>query len=241
MHPISAVYSGDSDFVATLSAPLNERIATESYGTATVLTSSKQFSSVGQPVTLTAVIKTTVRVVGTPTGSVTFMDGPTSLGTLPVRGGKVKLTTSTLPLGADPIEVIYSGDQHFAGNQSPVVVEIIGQSLTKTSATSSRKSSAFGQAVTFTAKVGTTGKAKTVPTGSVTFLDGSTLLGTVELSDGKASLRTSLLSVGSHNIRVVYNGGVGFAPSSALVRQTIKRAKYSIPRVSGNSDTHKLP
>jgi hypothetical protein len=229
-HSITATYGGDSDFITDTSAPVSETVVvvTANFGTQTILATSAQVSSVGQPVTLTVTVKPSGGLSGTPTGDVTFMDGTISLGTLPLRKGKVKFTTSNLPIGHDPIQVLYYGDQHFASSASPVLVETIGQTATKTKASSSRKSSAFGQAVTFTASVSTTGKARAVPTGSVAFLDGSTILGTVPLSGGKASFRTSLLSVGTHSIGVVYNGNASFAPSSASLRQTVKQSKPSI-------------
>lgn len=107
------------------------------------------------------------------------------------------------------------------------MIEPIGQTPTKTKASSSRKSSSLAQTVTFTATVSGTGKGRAVPTGSVTFVDGSTILRTIPLSGGKASLSTSLLSVGTHIIVVVYNGNAGFGPSSASLKQTVKQAKLS--------------
>ena len=71
-----------------------------------------------------------------------------------------------------------------------------------------------GQAVTFTATV----TGGTTPTGTVTFSDGSTVLGggSVELSDaGKASLSTSSLSAGSHSITAAYSGDSAHTKSTS--------------------------
>src|SRR5262249_11248374 len=59
------------------------------------------------------------------------------------------------------------------------------------------------------------------PTGDVTFLDGTTIMGTVALRRGKAQLWTSNLPVGRDPIQVDYGGGPGFAPSTATVIETI--------------------
>ena len=163
------------------------------------------------------------------------MDGTTSLGTSTfLRNGKATLTISTLAAwhGRNPGD-LYSGDQQLSASPSNIVDEMIEPSPTRTKATSSRKSSFYGQPVTFTAKVSTTGKAKALPSGSVSFLDGSTILGTVPLSSGRASFHTSLLAAGTHSIRLVYNGTTSFAPSSASLKQRVKQAKPSIPNVSG--------
>jgi glucuronoarabinoxylan endo-1,4-beta-xylanase len=54
------------------------------------------------------------------------------------------------------------------------------------------------------------------PTGSVTFLDGTTPLATVPLTSGTASLTVTTFVAGStHNISASYPGATGFAPSAS--------------------------
>jgi len=73
-----------------------------------------------------------------------------------------------------------------------------------------------GSSVTFTAAVATVAASSMVPTGSVTFHDGATALGTVTLDNvGHASLKTSSLSVGTHSITAVYEPSGGFAGSTS--------------------------
>jgi hypothetical protein len=76
-----------------------------------------------------------------------------------------------------------------------------------------------------------------VPTGSVTFLDGTTELGTVALRGGKARLMTSGLVPGRDRIEVVYSSGTGMVPSTATVIETVRQARsrsmvISSPRLS---------
>jgi len=73
--------------------------------------------------------------------------------------------------------------------------------------------------VTFTSTVTSTA---TMPTGNVSFMDGSTLLGTVALNNGTATLMTSSLATGSHNITVVYGGDANYlTASSTAVVETV--------------------
>lgn len=94
---------------------------------------------------------------------------------------------------------------------------------TKADSTSSVTSSAatvlVGQQVTFTGTVsGTSG----TPTGTVTFLDGSTTLGTGTLSSGSATLQTSSLAAGVHAITISYGGDSNFnASTSTAFSQTV--------------------
>jgi hypothetical protein len=229
---ITASYGGDPDFLEDTSAPLDEAITTGTYFTRTSLATSAKSAGAGQLVTLTATVTPAGPHSGSPAGSVTFMDGTTSLGTLPIHGEKAKLTISSLPLGQDSITVLYPGNSSFAGSVSPMLVETIGQTNTKTRLSSSRKSSTYGHAVNFSATVSASGRGGPVPPGWVTFLDGSTILRMVPLSDGKATFKTSLLSAGTHTIRVVYNGSGGFGSSSASVKQTVKQVKRSIAKSS---------
>jgi len=86
---------------------------------------------------------------------------------------------------------------------------------------SSLNPSKVGQAVTFTAKVSASIAGTGSPTGNVTFRDGKTVLGVVNMVNGQASLTTSTLTVGTHKIQMLYSGDANFNPHSgrAIVQQ----------------------
>jgi len=79
------------------------------------LVSSQNPSAVGQLVTFTATITGSP---GTPTGTVTFTDGATTLGTVPLAGGNASLTTSSLSAGTHTITATYGGDANFAASSA---------------------------------------------------------------------------------------------------------------------------
>jgi hypothetical protein len=92
----------------------------------------------------------------------------------------------------------------------------VNQASTSTALSSSRNPSQFGQLVTFTATVSVNAPGGGKPTGTVTFYDGSAVLGTGTLSGGgKATFKTSSLAVGSHTITAVYGGDVNFIGSTS--------------------------
>jgi hypothetical protein len=72
----------------------------------------------------------------------------------------------------------------------------------------------LGSNVIFTAVVST---GAGIPSGSVTFKDGSFTLGTVSLSGSKAVFSTFKLSVGTHSITAVYDGDGNFNGSASSV------------------------
>lgn len=71
-----------------------------------------------------------------------------------------------------------------------------------------------GQTVKLTATVASTTSG--TPTQAVSFLDGTTQLGTEPLADGQASLTVALAS-GTHQLAVQYAGDQNFLPSASTV------------------------
>jgi len=85
--------------------------------------------------------------------------------------------------------------------------------------TSSANPSTIAQSVTFTAAV--TSPAG-MPTGSVTFWDGTTQLGSGTVTAGVATYATSSLGAGSHSITAQYSGDSNFTPvTSIALTQTV--------------------
>jgi uncharacterized protein YjbI with pentapeptide repeats len=89
----------------------------------------------GQPVTFTALVAVTAPGAGTPTGTVTFFDGGTSLGTgqLTVVGGKYQATfrTSSLAVGARTITAGYGGDGSFLASTSAALTQHVTTNLSR--------------------------------------------------------------------------------------------------------------
>ncbi|MGB8011994.1 MAG: Ig-like domain-containing protein [Terriglobales bacterium] len=117
----------------------------------------------------------------------------------------------------------YTSDLQALGFPTQLFVDVAS---TTTTVTSSSNPSVLGQSVTFTATV--TPQGPGAPTGSVTFSDGSTALGTSALSGGTATFSTSTLAIGLHSINAVYSGDANFASSSASLNQTLNQATTSI-------------
>ena len=224
-HSITAAYGGDASFAASTSAALSQVV--NQAATSTTLASSANPSASGQAVTFTATVGPVAPATGTPTGTVTFKDGSTTLGTGTLSGGTATFTTSALAVGTHSITAAYGGDASFAASTSAALSQVVNQALAATSTTlaSSANPSASGQAVTFTATVGPVAPATGTPTGTVTFKDGSTTLGTGTLSGGTATFTTSALAVGTHSITAAYGGDASFAAStSAALTQVVNQA-----------------
>ena len=217
-HSIAATYTGDATHATSTTASALSQVVNE--GTTTTLVSSANPSVFGQNVTFTATVTATGGGTVTPDGTVTFLDGTTTLGTGTIAAGVATFQTATLAVGMHSITAVYNGDpaNGILTSTSAVLKQDVQASTTVTVA-SSVNPSTFGTAVTFTATVTS---SSTVPaTGTVIFLDNGTQIGTGTLAGNPATatLLTSTLAVGTHPITVTYagdaNNGAG-ATASAL-------------------------
>ncbi|MBN8965728.1 MAG: Ig-like domain repeat protein, partial [Rhizobiales bacterium] len=208
---ISAVYGGDTNCASSTAPPVTQVV--NLLPTTTSVLSSNNPGALGQSITFTATVG---GLIVTPTGSVTFMDGTTVLGTASLNGsGQAILNTNALATGSHSITATYGGDLVYAGSSSPALMETINQNSSTISVASSLNPSGLTQAVTFTATVTSTGG---IPSGIVSFREGSTELGTGTIDGtGRAVFTTSLLLAGNHSITAVYGGDGSFSASTSSV------------------------
>ena len=187
--------------------------------TTTALKSSLNPSRFGQSVTLTATVSPAAA-----TGSVTFKDGGSTLGTSTLSGGSATYINSALSVGGHGITAVYAGDSAYSGSTSSVLTQTINKANTTTGLVSSLNPSNVGDNVTFTATV--TPSA----TGTVEFFDSSISLGSGTLnSSSQTTVATSALTVGGHSITGVYSGNAAYNTStSPVLRQTVNGSGVSI-------------
>jgi hypothetical protein len=104
----------------------------------------------------------------------------------------------------------YGGDSNFAGLTSTAQTVTINLITPTVSLTATPATATVGTAIALGATVTATGGS---PSGSVKFLDGTTLLSTGNLSSGSASYSATALAVGTHSITASYSGDGTFAAS----------------------------
>ena len=217
-HTITAVYSGDTNFIGSQGNDSSAPQVVTRDATTTALNANLNPSVFGRTVTLSAVVSVAAPGAGNPTGTVTFFDGSKTLGTASL-GSSLQATFSTNALagGSHTLKAVYSGNGNFVQSTSPNYSETVNRAASLTALSSSVNPSVFGQVEIFTASVAAASSAPGIPTGSVDFKQGSTDLtpGGVTLSAGVARFKTSALSVGSHTITAVYGGDTNFVGSQA--------------------------
>jgi hypothetical protein len=220
---ITAVYSGDTTDLSSTSSTLSEVIQEN---TSVAISSNANPSLAGSAVTFTATVAGSAS--GIPTGTVTYKDGTTTLGTAALNASGVAVfSASALSPGQHSITANYSGDSLNLPATSVVLMQTV-QHNTSTALVSSANQSFSGSSVTFTATV--TALVSGTPTGTVTFKDGASTVGTSPLNaSGIAVYSTSTLSVASHTVTAVYSGdAINLMSTSAPVTQTVNAANFTI-------------
>src|SRR5208282_630536 len=119
-HTVSAVYAGDTNFSGSTSNSLTQAV-TQAAVTAS-LTASAATTNFGAGVTFTA---TLTSAGGTPTGTVTFEDGSSSIATGALVAGVATFTSSALSAGTHTISALYGGATSFSGNTSNSVTQTV--------------------------------------------------------------------------------------------------------------------
>jgi sugar lactone lactonase YvrE len=235
-HQLTAAYAGDAN---NASATSNIFTATVRQApTATTLQASANPQILNQPVTLTAAVTSTSPNLS---GSVTFFDGATAIGSGVLANGTASFTTATLTAGSHTLTATFTGDTNHATSTSLSIAEQIVQNSAIALASSANPAPS-GAMVVFTARV--SGPTSTMPTGSITFTDSGTTLGSVTVdATGAASLSSSTLAVGTHTVTAGYTGDPNFAAvTSVPLLQTIQNSSTQIAlTASANPSTYATP
>ncbi len=241
--------SGSTVNITGLSA-VNITQAVPAVASVTTLTSTPLSAVAGASVALTAVVAPANGTGQTPTGTVTFYQNGSLIGTAPLAtDGIAALSTTTLPVGSDNLTAVYSGDTVYNPSTSAVVVETVTQpvvvltSTVTTLATVTPNPASAGTAVTLAGTVASVTAGGPTLTGTVTLSSNSTALGTVSVAgDGSFTFTTTILAEGQNVIGATYNGDATYSVShSTNVTLAVTPAVVVTPNSSTTTITGVLP
>jgi hypothetical protein len=227
-HSISASYSGDPSFNSSVSPAASFTI------TQAVTTAAPPLVGNGTAVFGTAaLVSATVNAQSCgnlPTGTITFLDGSTQLGTPQTVQSSTNpncavqatasLITSAYTLGNNSITYKYSGDTNYASAVS-AAAQVDAQIGTSLAIASSASTIQQGQSITFSATVTSAQSGGPAMTGTVSFTANSVSIGNVPLSNGQAHVATTALPSGNVQIVANYSGDTNYSAASFSINQQV--------------------
>ncbi|MGA2050238.1 MAG: Ig-like domain repeat protein [Terracidiphilus sp.] len=234
-HSIVATYMGDANdagSTATLSLVINQATTT------TVVTAAPSPATVGGTITFTATV-TTTPAGGAPTGAVNFLaNGTIALGTASVDAtGKASVTNATLAAGSYQITAVYAGDADDAGSTSAAITEVVGLIPTDTTLSTATATTGATSQTILVSTVQNAGVTGPIPTGTVIFQNGATVVGSATLNADGVATMTPNLGAGTFTIIAYYQGDATHGPSQSLpVTVTSTGSSFTIT-VTPNSVT----
>jgi uncharacterized repeat protein (TIGR03803 family) len=233
-YSITAVYSGDANDIGSTSSVVSE-VADSAAPTTTTVKSSGSPSKIGALVTFTAKITSKLGII--PNGdSVSFFDGSAQIGIALVIGGSAVFSTSALTVGTHLVTAQYGGDASYQPSTSTATTQVVVKYTPTITATSLPNPSVYGESITFTVLVISTGP---LPTGTVAFKNGSSGIGTAPLIAGVAIFSTSILPVGTNSITAVYEGDNFTAGlTSSAINQVVSQAVTTSSVVSSRNPSN---
>ena len=220
-HTITAKYLTDGNYCGSTSTAVTQ-VVNGADTSIVITTNTPNPSDVGQPVTFTATV-TPAPGSTSVEGTISFYDGTTLIGTVPVSGNEGTIFTSNLALGSHNITAVYSGDTKNNPSTSPAVVHTVNKTTTTTTATASPTTSPYGSPVVLTANV-VHSSGNPVTGGTVTFTDSSgNVLGTGEVVDGVATYTSTTIPAGT-TVTANYGGNSSYSPSQGSVNPQVSCA-----------------
>jgi CSLREA domain-containing protein len=233
--PITLVATATSGLPVTftvLSGPatISDNILTIT-GTGTIVIAANQGGNINYPaatqVTHSIIVNPASQTISftAPTSPVIYGVAPVTLAATATSGLAVPFTVLSGPAtlsggiltitGAGTVVVAanQAGNSNYAAATQVTHSITVNPQATSSTLTSSAATIAAGQPLTLTAKVGPASSG--TPSGTVTFLDGKTILSTATLAKGTASYSTAMLATGSHTLMATYSGDSNYAASSS--------------------------
>jgi sugar lactone lactonase YvrE len=210
-HPIIATYAGNTNYNGSSSSTL--QVTVQVSGTTTALSAASTTLLSGQPANLSISVSSPT---GVPTGNVSIFDGSAKIGTFALSGtGVASFSATALTGGSHILTAVYAGDGNYTTSTSPGLQITVSLATTGLTLTVPAAPVVAGTSITVGTTLVTNGVA---PTGTITLIDGSRIVGTLPVSAaGTMNFAGVSLSVGAHALTATYSGDTNSSPATSQV------------------------
>jgi len=203
LHNLQATYSGDATHAAAVSQIASVNIVSRT--TSTILAPIPTTLTAGSALLLSASV-----FPASATGTVIFRDTASGIiGSASLTTGIATFPASALLPGAHALTASYIGDANNLPSTSPQQALAILLHATTLQFVSLQATSVFGAPETLSTTL-----LPSTATGTVIFRDGGTILGSVVVAEGLASLVLPQLALGSHTFAAAYSGDGWNSPAA---------------------------
>jgi len=263
-YTVSGRYTGDTSDASSTSTPISVTISAE---TSTTSLQVNGYDLNGNSSLLTAIpyghdVVADAQILGkaegsstegVATGTVTYTDGSTTVGTATVRAAgnwatfPAPATPYVYAVGSHSLTAKYSGDPSFSASTSPAVAFTVikaSMSMTATEASATVNYNDVSDAATVS--ITTPYNIGVAPTGTVTMTGNGTTVGTISglvssvvpslwVLKGTGAINGNLLAPGNNVVTLTYSGDANYAGTStaANIESTIGLGSFTIAN-SGN-------
>ena len=220
---LNASYAPAGSF-ASSTAAVTVTVTVPLVSTTTALAASPASITTSGLTQLTATVKATSDTAK-PAGAVTFMAGSKTLSSANLNASgtaAVNVNASALSVGTNALTAVYAANSTFAGStSSPMSVTVTAPPVATTTLISANPATIAQTASTILTATVKPASGSAVPSGSVSFSFGSTVLGLATLTPvggvetAVLTVRGSSLAVGANTITATYSGTTGLAGSAA--------------------------
>ncbi len=192
------------------------------------------------PVVLTAQITPDTTSSNTPTRSVHFSMDSTALGdATPDASGKATYTVSSLSPGTHTLTAVYIGDDNFMGADSNTLTLASSQAAVTLVPTVSSQSVPVGSAFQVSVAVTPAGTPSIAPSGTVSLLNGTTVVASATLSNGSAILSYTSTTPGTVNLSLSYSGDANYlAATSTTIPVTFGVPDFTLTASPASATIH---
>jgi hypothetical protein len=236
---LTAVFPGDASFQASTSAPYSFTVVP-----AVTTLSTPAYQNLGND-TLSLNVTLLADSAGiAPTGTVTFQDGSTKLGTAQLvgtagtgtslAGGAASFTTAALSAGSHNIDAFYSGDGNYASSTSPTISYSFSAMSVWVNVTTPQVSTPTNQPVQVVVQITPLESTSQAPTGTITLSFNGQTMPAVNIANGSATITipANTLPVGSTIVTANYSGDSYFAQASGTGYVNMKATGTITPTVA---------
>lgn len=241
-HTITAVYSGDTTNSSSTSNPVTEII--RPLPTSTILTINptpaeafQSFTIIAQVNSLTSTPLSAQPCAPNCTVTITIGGLPSNIpstASFPVLANGTVTARYAFAAGTYTFNATFSGSSTFAASTAIPAQQTVIPATTVLYLAATPHLAIQHQTVTFTATLAAPVSTE-IPSGTLTFLDGTTPLGTASFNANTlansttATISTNALAPGTHSITAIYTGDLNFTPAtSAPIIVTIKPPDFTL-------------